>query len=429
MLIRYIHRWRSSAETVGKCQQQPYFCSVSEPQTHQLGVFPNLLGDIHTLHPGKCSTSNMRCAERRSEKSTPRLGDGSIEPWNFEVWVSWRWSVASQNSWRDFLLVKLTNRSFTSKVITTDSPNPRSLMLVAHVLNLGIPKNDNVYWENDEPLWYGSLAGCACPPAAKLCGQLFDSLTSCATKLDQLGMGRKSCCWKANLDGGILNVESKPKNKKDLYLWVCVCVCVCGCVSLFFFMGGAIAGGAIVWSTSWPVPSSFLQDLPPSTRPLERLGRCVDSLTQIGPTSLGGAQHRGTFQAGSSHLVRSSQVYWLYQRELRKLNVWKSDFFVSKKSKYTGLINNLLESWKFWKRQRSCRLYWERWSTKYQQNQHDGSLQYFLLGRPVLGLKCFSLARSVRAVRKNIQISAGTQWLRKSTLGRLALEHTIALNP
>lgn len=139
---------------------------------------------------------------------------------------------------------------------------------------------------------------------------------------------------------------------------------VCGCVSLFFFPGGAIAGGAIVWSTSWPVPSSFLQDLPPSTRPLERLGRCVDSLTQIGPTSLGGAQHRGTFQAGSSHLVRSSQVYWLYQRELRILNVWKSDFFVSNKSKYTGLINNLLESWKFWKRQQSCRLYWERWSTK-----------------------------------------------------------------
>ena len=203
---------------MGKCQQQPYFCSVSEPQTHQLGVFPNLLGDIHTLHPGKCSTSNMRCAERRSEKSTPRLGDGSIEPWNFEVWVSWRWSIASQNSWRDFLLVKLTNLSFTSMVITTDSPNPRSLMLVAHVLNLGIPKNANFHWENDQPLWYGSLAGCACPPATKLCGQLFDSLTSCATKLDQLGMGRKSCCWKANLDGGILNVESKPKNKKDLYL-------------------------------------------------------------------------------------------------------------------------------------------------------------------------------------------------------------------
>ena len=225
---------------------------------------------------------------------------------------------------------------------------------------------------------------------------------------------RNSECW----------IQTK-KQKRPLP----VSVCVCGCVSLFFFTGGAIAGGAIVWSTSWPVPSSFLQDLPPSTRPLERLGRCVDSLTQIGPTSLGGAQHRGTFQAGSSHLVRSSQVYWLYQRELRKLNVWKSVFFVSKKSKYTGLINNLLESWKFWKRQRSCRLYWERWSTKYQQNQHDGSLQYFLLGRPVLGLKCFSLARSVRAVRKNIQISAGTQWLRKSTLGRLALEHTIALNP
>ena len=185
---------------------------------------------------------------------------------------------------------------------------------------------------------------------------------------------------------------------------------VCVCVFVLFH------GGAIVWSTSWPVPSSFRQDLPPSTRPLERLGRCVDSLTQIGPTSLGGARHRGTFQAGSSHLVRSSQVYWLYQRELRKLNVWKSDFSVSNKSKYTGLtesVNEVVGSIE----------------KDDQQNQHDGSLQYFLLGRPVLGLKCFSLARSIRAVRKNIQISTGTQWLRKSTLGRLALEHTIALNP